>query len=121
MGDRADFQGPTCGKPSVALGDLFAIVQHPSFRIGFLDAQRGRPFAHDAIMRRIEEESPAGALSRLGWGGDIENIEIAQYRYEEARLWGVEMGLKCKGWSHPDFPPKAVLDAIVKLAQERRS
>ncbi|WP_316214324.1 hypothetical protein [Bradyrhizobium sp. SZCCHNR2032] len=108
------------------LGDFVRIVQHPAFRIGFLDARASRPFDHDLIMQRILDETPSGALKRLGWqaAGDLQpdmfrieaaqakrakQIEIAQYRYEEGLILFIEYGVRCKAWGHPDFPPAEVM------------
>lgn len=108
------------------LADFVSIVQHPAFRIGFLDARASRPFDHDLIMQRISDETPQGALKRLGWRSDgdqqpdmlrldeaqakrARRIEIAHYRYEEGRILFIEYGVRCKAWGHPDFPPAEVL------------
>lgn len=110
-------------------GELYAIVQHPAFRLGFLDARAGRAMDHDTIMLRILAETPAGALKRLGWeklplidGPDMfgvesaaaeaagKRVEVAQYRYEEGRILFVEHGVRCRAWGHPDFPPVAVTE-----------
>ncbi|WP_315804057.1 hypothetical protein [Bradyrhizobium sp. SZCCHNS3002] len=109
------------------LGDFVRIVQHPAFRLGFLDARAGRALDHDLIMQRILNETPAGALKRLGWrnAGDqqpdmfrveaaqakraAKQVETAQYRYEEGRILFIEYGVRCKAWGHPDFPPAEVL------------
>src|SRR5215468_5336575 len=87
---------------AMTLGDFLRIVQHPAFRLGFLDARAGRPLEHDRVMQRIVAETPAGALKRLGWQassrqpdlfgikraqtqGADRAVETAQYRYEEGR------------------------------------
>lgn len=103
---------------------FWSIVTHPAFRIGFLDARRHAPFDHEDIRARVLIETPSGALKRLGinverWrDGDIEN---AQIRYEEGRRALIEYGLKCRAWGHPDYPPAAVRDLIVRLTKERQS
>lgn len=92
------------------------IVGHPALRLGFLDATLGRPFDHDNIMDRIEKETPASSLARIGWDRGFfsqEQILKAQYRYEEGRLLVVKYGLRCKSWNHPDYPPKALRDFAV--------
>lgn len=128
---REHFQGPTDGLVAEGYGELLAIVTHPAFRLGFLDAQLGRPFEHDRIMDRIDAETPASALARIGWKRNNEpaglfdtpepsrraRVEIAQYRYEEGRLLVVSEGLRCKAWGHPDYPPRQVDDFIWKRAQ----
>lgn len=97
------------------------IVTHPAFRLGFLDAQNGKPFDHDQIVERIYAETPTGALERLGWNGyDLfagrvqtrPNIEMAQWRYEEGRLVCLSFGIRCKAWGHPDYPPACVRQYI---------
>lgn len=120
-------QAPTTGRPASTVGQLRQIVTHPAFRLGFLDAQNGRPIRHDDILERIERETPSRALERLGWFGgagifDRPRIcEIAQYRYEEGRLAVRTFGIKCKAWGHPDYPPAQVERMIHKLADERGS
>lgn len=122
MSDRETyFQGPTTGKPARRFGEMLVIVQHPAFRLGFLDAQNGRGLDHDAIIDRIHAETPAGALKRLGWKRDLfkaGRFEIAQYRYEEGRLAVIEYGLRCKAWGHPDCPPRQVIDFLWERAQK---
>lgn len=92
--------------------DFFTIATHPAVRIGFLDAQNERPFDHDRIADRILQETPPNALKRLGWTAEglftRHAIELAQYRYEEGRLLFLDVGLRCKAWGHPDFPPASV-------------
>lgn len=105
------YQGPL-GDRKIAEGtSRLRIVRHPAVRIGFLDAMNGRAFDHDDIIGRIRAETPANALKRWDDGFLNENdIEIAQYRYEEGRLMVIKYGLRCKSWDHPDFPPKSVLN-----------
>ncbi|XUM21035.1 hypothetical protein ACRAVF_27110 [Bradyrhizobium oligotrophicum S58] len=108
------------------LADFVSIIQHPAFRIGFLDARAGRPVDHDRIMQRIIVETPPGALKRLGWSDAADDqpdmfridqlqakrakrVEIAQYRYEEGRILFIGHGVRCKAWGHPDFPPAEVM------------
>ena len=117
--------------------DFYTIVQHPAFRIGFLDARKGAAMDHDRIMERIFLETPAGALKRLGWnnrnlfaGPDMfgvesmealrtaKSVEIAQYRYEEGRILFLEYGVRCKAWGHPDYPPAAVVEFCRQRARE---
>ena len=102
--------------------DMLACATHPATRLGFLDAQAGKPFDHDDILRRIKQETPAGALKRLGW--DVDWIDqpsfaLAQCRYEEGRLLVTDKGLRCRAWGHPDFPPKQVLDWLRKEFAQR--
>jgi hypothetical protein len=104
--------------------DYFAIVTHPAVRIGFLDAQNGRAFDHDHIIARIKNETPKGALKRLGWEADLfdhATVALAQYRYEEGRLLVTSEGLKCKAWGHPDFPPAQVRNLIWTFAERDRA
>lgn len=115
-------------KRAETLNDLLEVVTHPAFRIGFLDAQKGRDFDHDNIMVRIEAETPLSALSRIGWTPHTlpilvddtvriaARVELAQYRYEEGRLLVKTDGLRCKAWGHPDYPPKAVWDFVYNRA-----
>lgn len=112
---EADFQGPTNGQRARSLSDLYKIVHHPAFRIGFLDAQLGKPFDHEKIVDRIHAETPKGALLRLGWDGDFftsNEVALAQFRYEEGRLAVIEFGLSCRAWGHPDYPPRKIIDFI---------
>jgi len=123
------------------MGQLLAIVTHPAFRLGFLDAQDGRPFDHDRIVARIEAETPRPALERLGWfsfgrfdqapdmfaGAGMSKLDrdqaraaLAQYRYEEGRMMVVGFGVRCRSWGHPDFPPAAVTRLLERLSAERR-
>lgn len=117
--------------------DLWTIVTHPAFRLGFLDAQAGRPLAHEHILHRIETETPPRALKRIKWHPDAETeslfgviharkarqaaCELAQYRYEEGRLAVFQAGLKCRAWGHPDYPPSAVTSYIFDLSRKRQS
>lgn len=121
---------------AATLGDLWQCVIHPAFRIGFLDARDGRPFDHDKILQRIDAETPAGALKRLGWksidlfaGADIfgkdsaaekqaRRCELAQYRYEEGRMLFREFGVRCKAWGHPDFPPAQVRAYLITRVEK---
>lgn len=94
-----------------------AIVTHPSVRLGFLDAQAGKPFDHDHIMDRIVAETPQRALVRIGWRpllGAFDDVRVAQYRYEEGRLLVTQEGLRCRKWGHPDYPPAQVMDWIAR-------
>lgn len=108
---------PITDEPVASFGEALAILTHPAFRLGFLDAQAGRPLDHELILDRIERETPPGALERLGWQrwalfSDEAYAEaaLAQYRYEEGRLLQREFGLACKAWGHPDYPPIAVAE-----------
>lgn len=136
-----DRQGPTTGKVAQSYGTLLGIVSHPAFRLGFLDAQHGRDFDHDRIMLRIVNETPTRALERIGWSWAAAperltrdlfsashdrktralEVELAQYRYEEGRLAVLDLGLRCRAWGHPDFPPKAVDDYIWERASRHMS
>lgn len=110
------FQGPTCGDIATRYGDLFCIVTHPAFRLGFLDALAGKPIDHDHIADRIVRETPASAIRRLGISAaslfDTAAVELAQYRYEEGRIAVIQEGLKCRAWGHPYFPPAQVRQYI---------
>lgn len=124
MRQKIGWQGPTSGDTARTYGDLFAIITHPAFRLGFLDAQNGKPFNHDCIVERIEAETPAGAMKRLGYAGiywTARMIETAQYRYEEGRIAVIMEGLRCKAWGHPDFPPAQVREYIWKRADKTPS
>ena len=111
--------------------DFLHICMHPAFRLGFLDAMRGKPFNDDAILDRIERDTPQTALARIGWlPSDLflsnqrdderhQRFALAQFRYEEGRLMQVKYGLKCRGWGHPDYPPASVLKTIRQIADER--
>ena len=118
-------QKPIDGKEADTIGALTAIVMHPAFRLGFLDALHERPVAHDHIITRIQDETPAGALRRLGWDWLFNSkplpreVEVAQYRYEEGRLAQRMFGLRCKAWGHPDYPPAQVRSLVEQLARER--
>lgn len=102
---------------AMTFGELYHVAQHPAVRLGFLDAQSGRPFDHEFILQRIERETPPKALARIGWGGLFsEDAALAQYRYEEGRALVVERGLRCRGWGHPDFLPAQVRDYIIDRA-----
>lgn len=113
---------PTTAQLST-FGDLYACCQHPAFRIGFLDAQAGRPLDHDAIVARIQAETNPRALARIGW--DVPpaylagKTALAQYRYEEGRIAVLEYGCRCRAWGHPDYPPRALFDLCWRLAAER--
>ena len=113
------YQGPLEGRGiTEEIEARLRIVRHPAMRLGFLDAMNGKPFNHDDIAGRIRAETPASSLKRTGWDDGFlseNDIERAQYRYEEGRLLVIKYGLRCKSWNHPDFPPKAVL----KFAKHR--
>lgn len=111
-------QRPTTGEPAYEIGELLRCAIHPAVRIGFLDALAGRPLHHDRIMDRIEAETPATSLRRLGWSSGWD-IRVAQYRYEEGRCLVLELGLRCKAWGYPDFPPKQVMDQLRQWSIER--
>lgn len=123
MGGHADDK-PTKGR-AVTIGDMMQCVTHPAFRLGFLDAQRGKPLDHDTIMDRIDAETPPNALNRLGFESrptslfdepSNNRVSLAQYRYEEGHRMVFEVGLKCKAWGHPDYPPAQVIEYIRKRA-----
>lgn len=111
---KEGFQGPVTPRIATDIAVRFRICKHPAFRLGFLDALRGLPFNHDDIMGRIERETPASSLKRTGWNRNFfstaEAVERAQYRYEEGRLTLIKYGLRCKGWNHPDYPPRSVIE-----------
>lgn len=122
-------QKPVDDRRAETYGELWAIITHPAFRLGFLDASAGRPVNHDTILARIERETPTGALRRLGWApsdglsfwGTDGATRVAQYRYEEGRLLFLDIGLRCKAWGHHDFPPAAVrrfVEARTKSSQQ---
>jgi hypothetical protein len=123
--EAVERQHPVNGEPANTLGALWKIATHPAFRLGFLDAQNGRPFAHDRIFSRIQAETPETALRRIGWdwlfrtSPTSRDVEIAQYRYEEGRLAVAECGCRCKAWGHPDYPPAQVRKLIERFAKER--
>jgi hypothetical protein len=116
------FQGPTNGATARSYGELFGIVTHPAFRIGFLDAQSGKPLDHDRIAARVFAETPSRAFIRMGWDPIVlekpEAVELAQYRYEEGRFCVVDLGLRCKAWGHPDFPPAKLREYIWQRAEK---
>lgn len=119
-------QSPTSGRPPETAAEAFRIVSHPAFRLGFLDAQHGRPFDHEDIVGRIERETPKLALRdrRLAWwtywlAHDLpQAVEVAQYRYEEGRMLVTEFGLRCKAWSDPRYLPAQVRQACILSSQE---
>lgn len=121
--ERADagWQAPTSGKCATAYSDLYAIITHPAFRLGFLDAQHGKPLNHDLIGERIFAETPQSYFKRQKIEGlfskEYFKIELSQYRYEEGRLAVVKEGLNCKAWGHPDFPPAKLRDYIWKRSR----
>ena len=115
-------QRPTSGRLESSLGKILAVVKHPAFRIGFLDARAGRALDHDDIARRIVAETPAGSLSRLGYGSGFfpeSSVEIAQYRYEEGREAFVLFAPQVRRWGYPDYPPVAIQNLCSQLAEER--
>ena len=110
-----------------SFGEAMAIVCHPAFRLGFLDAQQGRPIDHFSILDRIYRETPQGALERLGWAETdwlvtdrVIAAAVAECRYEEGRLLHLEAGARCKAWGHPDYPPRAVMDYLIERFAPRR-
>lgn len=131
MSDELRSQKPVDQQLAQTFAEMWRIVTHPAFRLGFLDAMAGKPIEHDAILDRIAKETPAGALKRLGWHDDLFSppatflsvqfspVPIAQYRYEEGRQAVLDAGLRCKAWGHPDFPPAAVRRFIEAKAKER--
>lgn len=102
-------QQPVYGPRPETVKARLAIVTSPAFRLGFLDAQAGRPLDHDHIFDRIERETPPTALARMRWHRDAQTVSVAQYRYEEGRRLVLEFGARCRAWGHPDFPPAQVL------------
>ena len=115
---------PLTGPRASTHAQHLVVVRHPAFRIGFLDAQFGRPFDHDQILNRIATETPEAALTRLRWWSrpllgtpPCENVVLAQYHYEEGRILCIEYGLRCRGWNHPDYPPKAICDWIERRVE----
>lgn len=122
LDDRNGWQGPTNGKCATRYGELLGIIQHPAFRLGFLDAQGGRALDHDMIAERIEKETPTSYWKRQGrTPRDLlegNSVTLAQYRYEEGRLAHLMLGLRCRAWGHPDFPPQALRDYIWERADK---
>lgn len=109
-------QTPTTGKTADSAAGFYAIVMHPAFRLGFLDAQSGLPHNADQMLQRIERETPRSALERIGWLDLFRkhDEDLAQLRYEEGRLAHLQFGLKCRGWGHPDYPPAQVRNFIAQ-------
>ncbi|WP_128292051.1 hypothetical protein [Afifella aestuarii] len=111
---------PTRGEATSKFSTNHAIVTHPAFRLGFLDMQHGRPFDHEKIVERILAETPASALKRIGWDCDLHLLlgrtALSQARYEEGRLLQLIYGIRCRGWGHPDYPPRGVIDWLVKIS-----
>lgn len=102
------WQAPVRNEKAEGYAALWQIITHPAFRLGFLDAQSGRQLDHEYIIKRIQAETPKGALKRLGWDAELfsaNDVQTAQYRYEEGRLAVMDKGIRCKAWGHPDFPP----------------
>lgn len=119
---REDWQGPINFRKATTFAELMAIVAHPAFRLGSLDAAAGKSIDHDRILLRIQRETPEKSLQRSGWLGlfsDFKAAEIAQYRYEEGRLVVIFYGLRFRGWGWPEYPPAAVRKLCLKLANER--
>jgi hypothetical protein len=115
---RKQYQGPTTGGHAKTAAARMAIVQHPAFRLGFLDALADRPHDHDDIIGRIYSETPLSSLDRLGWKGErLDRVSgltsIAQQRYEEGRRLVKEYKLKCRAWGYPDYPPTQVVSFCV--------
>lgn len=124
MSETIASQAPTTVPVASSFSGIMALVMHPAFRLGFLDAQAGLGLDHDYIGRRISTETPPGALSRLGYASglfDQQSIEIAQYRYEEGREVFVRYTPKVRAWGHPDYPPVSIRDLCQQLAKERAS
>lgn len=116
-------QKPVAARAPGDVAERLAIVTHPAVRLGFLDAQRGKPIDHDHILDRIERETPTSALKRLKWSRSLraslfpdglDQAALAQYRYEEGRLLVKMAGLRCRSWNHPDYPPAQVVDFCLK-------
>jgi hypothetical protein len=124
MTESVQRQRPVTRDPAHTYAQMLDIVTHPAFRIGFLDAQGGKPFDHDEIMTRIDRETPPSALERIGWNIFLFSrgkVELAQWRYEEGRWLHLAFGVCCKGWNHPDFPPAQVRRYIHQQADEAAS
>jgi hypothetical protein len=119
---ESGWQGPTNGQTASSYGDLYLIVTHPAFRIGFMDALAKKPLNHDKIADRIIAETPPRAFVRMGIATEslfeATKVEPAQYRYEEGRIAVIQEGLRCKAWGHPDFPPAAVREYIWNRADK---
>lgn len=116
-------QGPLGSAPLAStMAELWAVVMHPAFRLGALDAAAGRPLDHWRIVERMLTETPPRALAALpAFMSAASHIDLAQYRYEEGRLAVLMYGLTWRGWSRPDYPPAAVLDLCRRLAERRAS
>ena len=97
------------------IDEFLEVVSHAAFRLGALDAARGRPLSHDEIKRRVENETPFRAIVFGQCGGHPSSwsehkLEIAQKRYEEGRQIVAGFKLKIRSWSDPRFPPKVIRD-----------
>lgn len=117
---------PVTGQPIKQRDAMWRAVTHPAFRLGFIDAQNGRPPDHDTIIARIFAETPQTALRRLGWTQETagllgwgHDVATSQWRYEEGRQVVCEFGCRARSWNHPDFPPAAVRRLVERLAKER--
>ena len=113
---------PTTNRAAQTIEEMIQIVMHPAFRLGFLDAQQGRPPDQDRIIDRIYAETPPAALRRLGWLGLFDRwrgqVDIAEYRYEEGRLLHLNENIRCRAWGRPDYPPAGVRDFIYARAAQ---
>ena len=120
--DRKDDR-PTIG-PATSRWDYLQIFTHPAFRLGFLDACRGKPFDADLSLARLRAETPANCKFRwnLFYPEDRRYPDaLEQFRYEEGRLFVIERGLTCGSWGHPDRLPPQVrryIDQRMCMAEE---
>ena len=89
MSEVYDGQGPAKGRVAQTLGELTSIVQHPAFRLGFLDAQSGRPLDHDLIVDRIMRDHGIEFIDVLKM--DIEGAE--KEVFENATPWIDKVGI----------------------------
>lgn len=94
---------------------LRAIIRHPAFRIGVLDAQSGRPFDTGTLLTRLAADPRRQQQASSPVTG---NTQLAQIRYEEGRSAVVEHGLSCKSWTNPARPPASVRNFAIRLAAQ---
>ena len=117
---KTRWRAPVQSKRAKMHRDLWRVITHPAFRLGFLDAQNGAPCDHDDILKRIRAETPRAALQQADASRHFapNAIALAQYRYEEGRLAVLEEGLRCRAWRHPGQPPPTVRAHIAARARQ---